>query len=218
MVYFEKTYPAPSSLNSQTSYNGQDVLDMLYNDFNNKCYICESEGIESINIEHFVPHKDINKIRKYGWSNLFWACSHCNKIKSVSEPLLNCTCKNDKVDINIKYYLDDNLENNKIIIENIITDNKTIKTVDLLIKVYNGTTNQNKFQAREKRNKLYDEVCDFTNYIQKYNRTEDIKKKKQLLEIIKFELSNQSAFTAFKRWIIKDNKYLKNEFEQYIKN
>ncbi|MCK5853787.1 MAG: hypothetical protein KAG56_01110 [Sulfurovaceae bacterium] len=33
---------------------------------------------------------------------------------------------------------------------------------------------------------------------------------------IKEHLSNQSAFTAFKRWIIRDNQALNREFQQYI--
>jgi len=217
MVYFKKTFPAPTSLSSQISYNGQDVLDKLYDDFHNKCYICELDGIDSVNIEHFAPHKQgANKIRQYAWSNLFWACKHCNQIKSATEPILNSIFKDDKVDINIKYSLNDDLENNKIIIQSLTNDIETLNTVELLTNVYNGTTNQNKFQAREKRNKLYDELCDFTSLTSKYKRTENVKKKKQLLDTIKFELSNQSAFTAFKRWIVRDNEYLKNEFEQYI--
>lgn len=218
MVYFEKTSSAPISLENHISYNGQDVLDLLYSDFKNKCYICESKGIESINIEHFAPHKDINDIRKYNWSNLFWACSHCNKIKSAKEPFLNTTYKEDCVDSNIKYSINDDLLSNKIVIENIANDIVTIKTVELLNDVYNGTTNQNKFQAREKRNKLYDELCDFTTLTSKYQRTEDERRKEQLLQAIKYELSNESAFTAFKRWIVRDNDYLKNEFEQYIED
>jgi hypothetical protein len=252
MVYFEKTYPAPSSLDSEFiknngSYKEEDVLIKLDDEFHNKCYICESKGLESNNIEHFAPHKDINKIRKFNWSNLFWACSHCNQIKSATEPLLNCLLKEDKVDINIKYYIDDDLATNKIVIEAIdflqnssevmasasqnsgakapvpsfartlmIQNIKTENMVELLIKVYDGTTIQNKFQAREKRNKLYDELCDFTSCIQKYMRTEDLKKKKQLLKSIEYELSNESAFTAFKRWIIRDNQALNQEFQQYI--
>jgi len=221
MVYFEKTYPAPLSLDIESrknngSYKEEDVLNQLYDDFYNKCYICESKGLESINIEHFAPHKNINNIRKFNWSNLFWACSHCNQIKSDTEPFLNCLLKEDKVDINIKYYIDDDLLTNKIVIEAMIQNIKTENMVELLIKVYDGTTIQNKFQAREKRNKLYDELCDFTSCIQKYMRTEDVKKKKQLLKFIEYELSNESAFTAFKRWIIKDNQALKNEFQQYI--
>jgi hypothetical protein len=221
MVYFEKTYPAPSSLDSEFSknngsYKEEDVLIKLDDDFHNKCYICESKGLESNNIEHFAPHKNINKIRKFNWSNLFWACSHCNQIKSATEPLLNCLLKEDKVDINIKYYIDDDLATNKIVIEAMIQNIKTENMVELLIKVYDGTTIQNKFQAREKRNKLYDELCDFTSCIQKYMRTEDLKKKKQLLKSIEYDLSNESAFTAFKRWIIRDNRALNQEFQQYI--
>ena len=221
MVYFEKKYPAPSSLEKESiktngSYREEDVLERLCDDFHNKCYICESKGLESINIEHFAPHKDINKIRKFNWSNLFWACCHCNQIKSATEPLLNCTVLEDSVDKNIKYYIDDDLAENKVVIEGLISNIEIDNTVELLIKVYTGTTIQNRFQAREKRNKLYDEVCDFTNFIQKYMRTEDTKKKKQLLTIIKDELSNESAFTAFKRWIIRDNKALNQEFKQYI--
>jgi len=221
MVYFKKTYPAPLSLDVESrkkngSYKKEDVLDQLYDDFYNKCYICESKGLESINIEHFAPHKKINNIRKFNWSNLFWACSHCNQIKSDTEPFLNCLIKEDKVDTNIKYYIDDDLADNKVVIEGLVRSIETNNTVELLIKVYTGTTEQNKYQAREKRNKLYEEVCDFTNFIYKYKRTEDRKKKNQLLQIIKNELSNESAFTAFKRWIIRDNQALNQEFQQYI--
>ena len=223
MVYFNKTYPAPLSLDQECdkvngSYKNEDVLEQLYNDFHNKCYICESQGIESINIEHFAPHRDIYKIRKYNWSNLFWACSHCNQIKSSIEPLLNCTVYKDNIDGNIRYYIDDDLNENKIIIKPISNTIEVLNTVDLLIKVYNGTTIQNKFQAREKRNKLYDELCDFTNFLKKYNLTEDIKKKKQLSATIKDELSNKSAFTAFKRWIIRDNPKLLQEFNLYLED
>jgi hypothetical protein len=216
MVYFEKKYPAPSSLEKCSSYREDDVLNKLYDEFNNKCYICESKGIEAINIEHFVPHKKINNIRKFNWSNLFWACSHCNQIKSDIEPLLNCTIKEDKVDINIRYYIDDDLVTNKIIIEKLVDNIQTENTVKLLNNIYGGTTTTNKFQAGAKRNKLYDELCYFSMYIQQYTRTEDTKRKIQLLETIKYELSNESAFTAFKRWIIRDNKALKSEFRDIL--
>ena len=223
MVYFEKKYPAPASLGTECvkksgSYREEDVLGKLYDEFHNKCYICESKGLESVNIEHFAPHKKSNNIRKFNWSNLFWACSHCNQIKSSTEPLLNCTVKEDGVDTNIRYYIDDNLATNKVVIEQLSFDIQTENTVKLLENVYFGTTIMNKFQAGEKRNRLYDEVCDFTNFIQKYMRTEDNKKKARLLEIIKDELSNESAFTAFKRWYIRDNKVLNQQFQQQIKD
>ena len=218
MVYFEKTYPAPFSLAEESeknngSYRKEDVLNQLTNDFYNKCYICESKDIESINIEHFAPHQDSNKIRKFNWSNLFWAC---NQIKSNKESFLNSIVKEDNVDRNIRYYIDDDLATNKIVIEARVNSLEVNNSVELLNDVYSGTTDMNKFQARTKRNKLYDEVCDFMNFIQKYMRTEENREKLRLLDVIKSELSNQSAFTAFKRWIIRDNPKLMEEFQQYI--
>ena len=221
MVYFEKKYPAPDSLEKECvknngSYREEDVLIRLHDEFHNKCYICESKDIEAINIEHFVPHKSSNNIRKFNWSNLFWACSHCNQIKSATEPLLNCTVKEDNVDRDIRYYIDDDLASNKIVIESLVNNIETNNSVELLKNVYSGTTNMNKFQAGVKRNKLYDELCEFTMSIQKYMRTEDDKKKRRLLETIKYELSNESAVTAFKRWYIRDNPILNKKFQQYI--
>lgn len=223
MVYFKKSYPSPFSLYDECikpngSYKKDDVLEQLYNDFENKCYICESQGIESLNIEHFAPHKNIFPIRKYNWSNLFWACSHCNQIKSSTEPLLNCTVLDALVDEKIKYYIDDKLENNKIIIKALFNDLETKNTVKLLQDVYNGTTQQNKYQAREKRNRIYDELSDFTSFLSKYHRTENSKEKIKLFKVIEDELSNESAFTAFKRWIVRDNSYFYKEFKHYLKD
>jgi hypothetical protein len=220
MVFFKKSYPAPDSLDIEFlkpngSYNNEDVLSLLHSDFKNKCYLCESKGIESINIEHFAPHKHINKIRKFDWSNLFWACSHCNKIKSAKEPLLNCTMIDENVDTKIKFLLNDDLTANKVVIEAISNDSITTSTVQLLQDIYTGTTSQNKFQAREKRNKLYDEMSEFTSLLLKYIRTEDLSKKDEWLINIKNELSNKSQFTAFKRWFIKTNLKFRS-LEQYI--
>jgi len=222
MVFFKKTDLAPSSLTlesqkSNGQYNKEDVLILLHQDFKNKCYICESKGIESINIEHFAPHKDQNSIRKFNWSNLFWACSHCNQIKSDKEPLLNCIVNQDGVDTKIRYILDDDLlSGNKVIIEQLSNDLATSNTIELLQKVYQGTTPQNSFQAKEKRNKLYDEMSDFTGLVLKYFRSEDEEKKEDYQREISKQLSNRSAFTAFKRWFIKDNEKYKNEFDKYI--
>jgi len=210
MVYFKKTDTEPPSLSiefakANGSYKGQDVLDQLYLDFYNKCYICESKNIESINIEHFAPHKEVNKIRKFAWRNLFWACSHCNQIKSATEPFLNCIIAEDNVDTNIKYEIDDNLQDNKIIIQALATSIEINNTVSLLTNVYNGTTIQNKFQAKAKRNNIYDELCNFSSNVLKYFRIEDGRKKGQYLQSIVCDLTNESEFTAFKRYYIRSN-------------
>lgn len=214
MVYFKKSFPEPQSLiiernKKNGNYKSKDVLDQLYEDFHNKCYICEAKGIEGINVEHFAPHMDIHRIRKYNWSNLFWACSHCNQIKSNTHiNLLNCTVNEDNVCSNINYDVDSTLSGNKIVITAKTTDIETQNTVKLLQEVYSGTTIQNKFQASTKRDNIYDELCDFTNLIKKYNLAEDKRKKNRLLDLIIYELSNDSIYTAFKRSYIYNNRNL----------
>lgn len=78
MVYFKKTQPAPKSLAVEKDkksgvYNQEDVLELLQNDFENKCYICEQKAPISINIEHFKPHFS-GKFwdLKFDWNNLFF--------------------------------------------------------------------------------------------------------------------------------------------------
>ena len=69
MLFFAKSQPAGD-------YKCGDVLELLKNDFKNKCYICEcKESLISRNTEHFIPHKG-DKNLKFDWNNLFWSCSH----------------------------------------------------------------------------------------------------------------------------------------------
>lgn len=224
MVYFKKTDLEPLVLSSIRSslgdYRHQDIISAIKADFHDKCYICEQKGISSINIEHFAPHKDINMIRKYNWNNLFWACSHCNTIKSSNYDgkLLNCTIKADNIDTKIRYMLNFNSINreDQIIINNIDNSINTLNTVDLLKKVYKGTTTLNKHHSVLLRNKIYDEIFDFQNTLDKYLISEDEEKKEEIyLHFIKIGLSNKSSFSAFKRDIVRNNpKY--SQFVQYI--
>lgn len=39
--------------------------------FFDKCYICEKQYIDGINVEHFEPHRDLDMIKKFDWNNLF---------------------------------------------------------------------------------------------------------------------------------------------------
>lgn len=72
-------------------YRSGPVYEQLKQDFHEKCYLCEDKEMTSIQIEHFEPHQnDLGK--KFAWSNLFYACGHCNHNKGTSFwPLLNCT-------------------------------------------------------------------------------------------------------------------------------
>ena len=84
------------------SYNTPEVNVALAEMFYGKCYICENRemtsmqienkgGISSYQIEHLRPYGKSEAL-KYDWNNLFWACAHCNNIKSGRyEPILDCS-------------------------------------------------------------------------------------------------------------------------------
>ena len=91
MVKIERTKIPPASLSEQKqkpngSYKEPDVINQLFADFHEKCYICEQGELQSIEVEHLLPHhngKDLE--RKFDWNNLFLSCSHCNSVKNRQE-------------------------------------------------------------------------------------------------------------------------------------
>lgn len=221
MLYFKKSQPAPSCLESEKlkvngDYKCCDVLERVKSDFKNKCYICEYKEPITINIEHFIPHKE-NKDLKFDWNNLFWACSHCNNIKSTKYiNLLNCTDKNQNVVERLKFIFKPfPYERVKIIeLDNSI---ETITTKKLLEDVYNGTTLLKTIESSNLRNKLLKEIMVFQGILCDYfcdtNSQEDLE---YYLIKIRGHINSGSNFTSFKRWIILENETLKKEFEKHF--
>lgn len=221
MVYFEKSQPAPTCLETEKAkasgdYKCGDVLQRLSTDFKKKCYICERKDPSSVNVEHFVPHKG-NKDLKFDWNNLFWACGHCNNIKLDKHTnLLNCTLEEDDLENKIKLSLKPFPKEN---VQITILDNsqQTINTKELLLAVYNGTTKQKQLESAGLRDSILKEICTFQEvlicYFDDTNTPEDTAND---LRKIRQHLSRASSYTAFKRWIIKDNENLRREFEQYF--
>lgn len=87
----------------------------------------------------------------------------------------------------------------------------------MLIAVYNGTTKLKTIESANLRNKLLEDIMDFQRLLCEYfrdtNSQEDID---YFLIKIRGHIHRGSNFTAFKRWIILENKILKNEFEKYF--
>lgn len=221
MLYFEKSQPAPECLeNEKLKANGDykcgNVLDRIRDDFKNKCYICEYKEPETINVEHFIPHKD-NVELKFGWDNLFWSCSHCNNTKLAKyDNLLNCTNSADEIENKLKYSLDP-FPFEWVEIEALDNLPKTLATRNLLLDVYNGTTKLKTIESANLRNKLLKEIRDFQHLLCEYfvdtNSQEDLE---YFLIKIRGHLNKASNFTAFKRWIVLKNDRLREEFEQYF--
>ena len=218
MVYCEKTPFQP---------NQDEILEVLKKDFFEKCYLCEDKvDTRYFEIEHFLPKKPKgskkeNEIRKNSWGNLMLACSDCNKRKGNLEPILNPTLADEKIDEKIcfRIVLDENTNNgSKIVIDTVNQGSvKTQNTIKLLKQIHNGKSGSAKIKSADLREKIYNEIVKFESFIQSYRLTEKQQRKNELLQSIIDGLSNRTPFTAFKRWIVRDNPQYK-EFIQYIQD
>lgn len=223
MINITKSQPAPPCLEiekskpSSKNYRCGDVYSRNKVDFHNKCYLCEEKEISSIQVEHFIPHKDKDRDLMFDWNNLFFVCSHCNNTKlAYDSEILNCTDRNskilDKIKFDIKPYPKEKV---KIVAlsENIVVKN----TVMLLEKIYNGTSTSNKIEESDNiRSKLVKEVAFFGEILRKYDDAYNELEKEECRKSIIRNLSPKSPFTAFKVWIIKENEVLNKEFSQYL--
>jgi uncharacterized protein (TIGR02646 family) len=221
MVYFEKSQPAPSSLEKEKKkkkgdYSTPEVLNRLKCDFKNKCYICELKEPTSINVEHFRPHRG-DKDLMFDWNNLFYSCSHCNNTKLAQyDNILNCTNKADDIENKLKYIFNP-FPAESVQIEALDTSPETKATKELLLAVYNGTTKLKLIESSNLRNCLLNEIMDFQNLLCDYFKSTNYSEEKEyFLEKIQKNINRASGFTAFKRGIIKENKQLKEEFEKYF--
>lgn len=214
----EKTRKAVIALDearrNDTPYNTLEVNDALYEIFYNKCYICENKHGSSYQIEHLIPHKK-NKDLKYDWNNLFLACAHCNNVKlGKYDSILDCT----------KESVDEVIAFRKIgyfgkeeRLEFLALDNReeTKTTVALLENVYYGETPQKKFEAKILRKSLREEISRFKGLVREFKDAEG-EDKVDLELLLARELKSNSEFTAFKRWLVKDNKEYCSELLKYV--
>jgi uncharacterized protein (TIGR02646 family) len=221
LLFFEKSQPAPDCLaheKGKTSgdYKCGDVSSRLKTDFKNKCYLCELKELTSINVEHFRPHKGDTDL-KFDWNNLYLSCAHCNNTKLAAyNNILNCTDPNDRIEDKLHYSFKP-FPYEKVEIEVLDDSQQTQETRDLILAIFNGTTPLKKLESDNLRAKLLKEVQDFQESLTAYccDPSLDSSDKERLLRKIKYHLHASSSFTSFKRWIIRDNDRLNQEFGQY---
>ena len=75
MIKIERTPAPPLSLASEKrkangNYRESDVMRQLAEDFHEKCYLCEIDELQSIEVEHLYPHGG-NRDLKFDWTNCF---------------------------------------------------------------------------------------------------------------------------------------------------
>ncbi|MCD7954187.1 MAG: HNH endonuclease [Lachnospiraceae bacterium] len=214
----EKSEKAVESLlkakNAHSSYNTPDVIAALREVFHGKCYICENKEITSYQIEHLYPHHG-NDDLKYDWNNLFLSCAHCNNTKLAKyDPILDCTKEDIDAVIAFRKTGYFGIEE-KLIFQELDSREETHNTAELLRDIYYGSTPQKILEATILRKRLRKELSAFKEYVREYYEA-DGEDKDDLRCLIERELEDSSAFTAFKRWLIKDHKDSFPEFANIL--
>ena len=66
------------------------------------------------------------------------------------------------------------------------------------------------------RKTLRKDLSKFKEYVREYQEAENEEEKEDVAMLLKRELKDSSAFTAFKRWLIWDNEEKYGELEKFI--
>lgn len=215
MVKIERTFPAPVSLKAEAKkvsgkYDKPDVVKQLREDAHDKCYICEMKGLQDPVVEHLLPHKDGKyPDRKFDWNNLFWSCGHCNGVKNqqkYDDGIIDC-CKQDP----------ENVINFRLVNETVDVSAKNAKDKDAILT---ATLVQEVFGLKNTGMRIYKSEMRFQELNKEmnklYDNLEELNKNpnsKVTLRKLKAILSRKSAFAAFKRNYIRENK---DRFPQLI--
>lgn len=217
MIKIERTSTAPASLAHEAtlengSYNREDVVTQLREDFHNKCYICEIQPVQDPEVEHLFPHKGRSiKERVFDWNNLFFSCGHCNGMKNQSKydnGILDC-CKVDPEKY-IKFsYIDGGVEISKIESYPLVD-----LTVELLDEVYNKKNTGIRTSACQTR---VDELSREMNILYKSLQRYQLNPQDAFaLRGIRVSLRRESAFAAFKRCYVRENLDRYPELEEFV--
>lgn len=138
MVKINRTQPAPASLavekkNGTLNYRGKDVVSQLNKDFHGKCYLCEINKLQSIQIEHLKPHHGKDFDLMFDWNNLFLSCPHCNNMKNQKKyegHVIDC-CKEDP-----EASICQELIDGHVVVTSIVSTDKAVRTAELLTECF----------------------------------------------------------------------------------
>ncbi|MCP1385643.1 HNH endonuclease [Runella salmonicolor] len=225
MINVVKSQPAPLCLAEEAKkksgdYKCGEVLIRVRSDFHNKCYICETKAPTTINVEHFKPHKRGKlKLLKFDWNNLFYVCGHCNNTKLAKpqyDDILNCINPDNRI-VDLIEHIFDPLKSDSPDFKAQIQTQIVLNTVALLEEVYDGKTVLKKIEAENIIDALTKEMNNFVYYATGYLKSDDNpQEKRDFYELIVAKLKPETAFTAFKIWVVKSSPKLLKEFAQYL--
>ena len=221
MFEIARSLPAPSDL-SRNKYNTAPIVDALSEICHAKCYLCENDQVQEVEVEHFLPHKKHPNL-KFDWDNLFYSCKRCNRIKSDDyEYILNPCDPNHKVFRNI-LLIPPSRASDKVTINNLCSASdpffsNAVVTVNLLEKCFNDiSTPARRISRRDLINKILEGVADIleirvrlkSKKLTPFEENEEIERLKNMT-------SPKYAFSAFWRWYVLDDELLLSKMGTHI--
>ncbi len=218
MIKIERTFPAPASLaieakKASGKYDQPDVIEQLQKDAHYKCYICEMKDLQDPEVEHLLPHKNRTyPDRLFDWNNLFWSCGHCNGVKKQQKydvGIIDC-CNQDPEELIDFKLIDEDVD----VKAKDDTNEKAVLTATLVWEVFNlKNTGMRVYKSEMRFQKLNKEMNKLYDNLEELNKNPD---SKIVLRKLKSLLSRKSAFAAFKRNYIRENKDRFPQLMQYI--
>lgn len=205
-----RTYPAPASLASARAYDGDDVYAELRKVFFDKCYICETNDPHDINVEHFIAHEG-DVVSKYDWGNLYFACSRCNNIKgNVYNDIIDCCDPEYDAFRSIKLLPPMSPRGKAVVVTGNNDNPRTVKTVELLVKVFNSNHTVNKRISSEfLRAKVFKQYNLLLDQIDSYfNPVSTPDEKAMSVERMRVLIQRSMPFSAFIRWCVLEDDVL----------
>jgi uncharacterized protein (TIGR02646 family) len=167
--------PSGQTITRESDYRTGPLYELLKNDFNEKCYICEDIAAKhGIEIDHLKAHHGCD-IRKYNWNNLFFSCHHCNRLKNANfDTIIDCT-QDDPEDYFSLAITTNTSMKTEIAITKIKDSPYIDETIKLLDRVYNGKAKPIMGdECAELRKDIYKNVGEFTSLLSHYaSETDD---------------------------------------------
>lgn len=203
---------AKEKLKSEGSYSCPDVIELLQNDFKDKCYLCELKGLTDPEVEHLLPHEKGKYLdRKFDWENLFWSCRHCNSIKNqkkFSQNIIDC-CKVDP-----KFHLEHRYVGGKVQITNKDSCTPSINTAKLIEECFEKRNTGIRIAASKARVAKLEVVLNaFFENLTQYQKDESTFTQNKIISM----LDNGAAFASFLQQYIRDNIEEYPSLEEYVK-
>lgn len=216
MVKVERTPVPPASLAVEKkkvsgSYREPDVIRQLQHDFNGKCYLCEINELQSIEVEHLHPHGGDIEL-KFAWDNLFYSCAHCNSVKNQGKyhgMILDC-CEADPEAV-----LDQQLIEGHVQVKPLNETQEACMTAVLLTECFELTnTGIREYECQTRVNALSLTMATLYKALEKY-RTDPSDRN---LSALRGMLSRTYKFAGFTRTYVRDHIESYPGLAEYLNN